>query len=133
VLNSALARDFFNLTKPEFALLLASFGCVVSFLWYRVNFGSRFRQSLGEERLADIGRNVAPNLRMFYATIQRSGRQKQPYEEPTGANQIPALARCASRQEALGQLQQDAPLHLRRWLEPGWSLLIVLKLWQGVA
>jgi hypothetical protein len=67
VLNSALALGFFNLQKQEYAFLLALFGLLVSFLWYRVNLGSKYWQSRWEERLAVIEKQVAPELHFFAA------------------------------------------------------------------
>jgi hypothetical protein len=89
VLNSALALGFFNLEKQEYALLLAFFGLLVSFLWFRVNLGSKYWQSRWEHRLKLTEKEVAPSLKFFAAdwkTIQedveeslKSGRGDKGY------------------------------------------------------
>lgn len=71
VLNSALAVGFFNLQKPlslqPYSLLLAGFGLLASFLWYRVNLGGKFWQSRWEQRLAKIETVLAPDIKFFAA------------------------------------------------------------------
>jgi|SRR3990172_3034147 len=71
VLNSALAVGFFNLQKSlplqHYSLLLAGFGLLASFLWYRVNLGSKFWQSRWEQRLAEIEKVLAPDVKFFSA------------------------------------------------------------------
>ncbi|MDT7807993.1 MAG: hypothetical protein QOJ70_1806 [Acidobacteriota bacterium] len=65
VLNSALALGFFNLQKREYQFFLATFGLIVSWLWFRVNLGSKFWQSRWEYRLREIENKIAPRLHFF--------------------------------------------------------------------
>ncbi len=52
-LNSALALGFFNLKEQGlYGLVMAIFGIIVSYLWVRVNLGSKFWQSRWERRLS---------------------------------------------------------------------------------
>ncbi len=67
VLNSALAIGFFNLKSPAFGILLAALGILASFLWYRVNLGSKFWQCRWEHRLHEVERQIAPNANFFAA------------------------------------------------------------------
>jgi hypothetical protein len=66
-LNTALAIGFFNVKDKGFMLLLALFGLIISFLWYRVNLGSKFWQSRWEQRLRVVEEQIAPNLNFFAA------------------------------------------------------------------
>jgi hypothetical protein len=67
VLNTALAVGFFKVDEIVYSLLLAALGVIVSFLWYRVNLGSKFWQSRWEERLKIAEVEVAPDLKFFAA------------------------------------------------------------------
>lgn len=67
VLNAALAVGFFRLTENKYAILLATLGALVSFLWYRVNLGSKYWQSRWEHRLKLKEEEIAPNLQYFSA------------------------------------------------------------------
>ncbi|MCR9908917.1 hypothetical protein NB545_15800 [Vibrio campbellii] len=73
-LNAALAIGFFRLSDSYYAYALACFGLFVSFLWFRVNLGSKYWQSRWEERLKIQEQIAAPNLDFFSAskaTIQQ--------------------------------------------------------------
>ncbi len=67
-LNSALAVGFFARELSQFTLLLASLGVLTSIIWYLVNLGSKYWQSRWEDKLAEIEKHVAPELRAFAAT-----------------------------------------------------------------
>jgi len=76
ILNSALAVGFFTRPQasgmPEYAVGLAIFGIVCSFLWIRINAGSKFWQSRWEHRLAELEKRlgVEPPPAMFAATFE---------------------------------------------------------------
>ena len=131
VLNSVLALGFFNLTKPEFSLLLAIFGWFVSFLWYRVNLGSKFWQSRWEERLADIERKVAPNLRMFsadYPTIETDVKNSLMRNPPKSKFRVWLNTQILKKPSVSFNMTL-----LSIFFVAGWSLLIIHKLWHCVA
>jgi hypothetical protein len=67
VLNSALAIGFFNLQKLWYVLFLAVFGLIVSWLWFRVNLGSKFWQLRWEQRLSEIEKEIYPERHFFAA------------------------------------------------------------------
>ena len=67
VLNAALAVGFFRLIDNKYSILLAFFGLLVSFLWYRVNLGSKYWQSRWEHRLKLKEEEIDPNLNFFSA------------------------------------------------------------------
>lgn len=68
VLNAALAVGFFRLTNDMYALLLAILGTFASFLWYRVNLGSKYWQSRWEHRLSEKEKEIADGLNFFSAS-----------------------------------------------------------------
>ena len=68
VLNAALAIGFFRLSENKYAILLATLGVLVSFLWYRVNLGSKYWQSRWEQRLKLKELEIAPDLQYFSAS-----------------------------------------------------------------
>ncbi|HGH6012980.1 TPA: hypothetical protein AB5H67_003567, partial [Vibrio cholerae] len=73
-LNAALALGFFRLDGSGYAYALACFGILVSYLWFRVNLGSKYWQSRWEERLKIQEQSAAPGLDFFSAskaTIQQ--------------------------------------------------------------
>jgi polyferredoxin len=63
VLNSALALGFFGLKTRSYEPWLAGFGLLVSLLWCGVNLGSKFWQSVWENRLSEIEKTIAPKLK----------------------------------------------------------------------
>lgn len=68
VLNAALAVGFFRLTNNMYAILLAILGTFVSFLWYRVNLGSKYWQARWEHRLHEKEKEIADGLNFFSAS-----------------------------------------------------------------
>ncbi|GHY52687.1 membrane protein [Vibrio cholerae] len=69
VLNATLALGFFKLdSEQEYALLLAFFGLLASFLWYRVNLGSKYWQSRWENRLKIREKLLSSDLELFSAS-----------------------------------------------------------------
>lgn len=70
VLNAALAIGFFRLADNKYSLLLACLGAFVSFLWYRVNLGSKFWQARWEYRLNQKEKEIANDLQFFSADSQ---------------------------------------------------------------
>lgn len=68
VLNSALAIGFFRLADNKYSLLLACLGAFVSFLWYRVNLGSKYWQARWEHRLNEKEKEIAQGLEFFSAS-----------------------------------------------------------------
>jgi hypothetical protein len=67
-LNSALAIGFFTREPSRVTLLLASLGALSSVLWYFVMLGSKYWQSRWEDKLAEIERVIAPDLKAFAAS-----------------------------------------------------------------
>ena len=67
-LTSAIAIGFFTLLPSPFAFVLAVLGCVVSFLWYLTNLGSKYWQSRWEEAAARLERECFPDVNLFSAT-----------------------------------------------------------------
>jgi hypothetical protein len=61
VLNSALALGFFSLKMRSYEYGLAVFGLLVSLLWCGVNLGSKFWQSVWENRLSKIEKKLHQN------------------------------------------------------------------------
>ncbi|OHU85382.1 MULTISPECIES: hypothetical protein [Pseudoalteromonas] len=73
VLNAALAIGFFRLSDNKYSILLACLGAFVSFLWFRVNLGSKYWQARWEHRLNKKENEIASDLEFFSAdstTIQ---------------------------------------------------------------
>jgi len=68
VLNAALAIGFFRLGDNKYSLLLACLGAFVSFLWYRVNLGSKYWQARWEYRLSKKEKEIANDLDFFSAS-----------------------------------------------------------------
>lgn len=68
VLNAALAIGFFRLADNKYSLLLACLGAFVSFLWYRVNLGSKYWQARWEHRLNEKEKEIAEGLNFFSAS-----------------------------------------------------------------
>jgi hypothetical protein len=66
VLNTAIGVGYFN-AEPYASFFLAIFGSIVSFLWFRVNLGSKFWQSRWEQRLSIVEKEIAPSLNFFAA------------------------------------------------------------------
>src|SRR5205807_4188517 len=66
-LNTALAIGFFKVEDKGYMLLLALLGLGVSWLWFRVNLGSKFWQSRWEQRLRLVEEQIAPDLKFFAA------------------------------------------------------------------
>ena len=80
VLNSGLALAYFSIQNVWISLAVAIFGLLSALLWYRTNLGSKFWQSRWEQRLAEIERRIAPDLKMFaadYQSIEEDVRQSQ--------------------------------------------------------
>lgn len=67
VLNSALAIGFFRLADDKYSILLAFLGMFVSFLWYRVNLGSKYWQARWEHCLNKKENEIAEGLGYFSA------------------------------------------------------------------
>jgi hypothetical protein len=131
VLNSALALGFFNLTKAGFSLSLAAFGWLVSFLWYHVNLGSKFWRSRWEERLAEIERQVAPNLGMFsadYPTIEADVRKSLNRNPPRGRFRVWLNTKVLQKPSVSFNMTL-----LSIFFILGWTVLIAVKLWQVLA
>ena len=74
VLNTAIALGFFNLQDHEFlriySLILAVFGILVSYLWYRVNLGGKFWQCRWEQRLSEVEKVLMPSAKFFAADYE---------------------------------------------------------------
>lgn len=68
VLNSALAIGFFSQKPSPLTLLLSALGFLASLLWYFVMLGSKYWQSRWEDKLAELEKKIAPDLRAFAAT-----------------------------------------------------------------
>ena len=71
VLNAALAIGFFRLADNKYSFLLACLGAFVSFLWYRVNLGSKYWQARWEQRLSEKEKEIAEELDFFSAAPAR--------------------------------------------------------------
>lgn len=67
ILNTALAIGFFKLEYISYRLVLGVFGFIVSYLWFRVNLGSKFWQSRWEERAKIIEKSLGKNMDLFSA------------------------------------------------------------------
>lgn len=67
ILNTALAIGFFKLEYISYRLMLGIFGFIVSYLWFRVNLGSKFWQSRWEERVKIIEKSLGKNVDLFSA------------------------------------------------------------------
>ncbi|MDP2681956.1 MAG: hypothetical protein Q8P28_03995 [Deltaproteobacteria bacterium] len=130
VLNSALALGFFNLQKQEFAFLLAVFGLFVSFLWYRVNLGSKYWQSRWEHRLYILEKKVAPNLDFFAADWKTI--QKDVEESLTNSQSNKGCFRKWLDKQVLNKPSVSYNMILLSLLFfIGWILLIAVRIWKG--
>lgn len=67
VLSTAAAVGFFTTDSAGEEIALALFGILISFLWFRVNLGSKFWQSRWEARLAILEKGLAPEAHLFAA------------------------------------------------------------------
>jgi len=67
VLNTAIAIGFFKLMADQssYSWLLAAIGLLVSYLWFRINLGSKFWQCRWEERLRLAEKNMGENIGFF--------------------------------------------------------------------
>lgn len=70
VLNAALAIGFFRLADNKYSILLACLGAFVSFLWFRVNLGSKYWQARWEHRLNKKEKEIAKELEYFSASSE---------------------------------------------------------------
>lgn len=68
VLNTAIAVGFFSLKDSVYQGVLSLFGILVSFLWFRVNLGSKYWQSRWEFRAAYLESALSDNINLFAAT-----------------------------------------------------------------
>ena len=68
VLNTAIAVGLFSVKEPVYAVILGAFGVVTSFLWFRVNLGSKYWQSRWEHRASTIEKQLGANVELFSAT-----------------------------------------------------------------
>jgi len=72
VLNTAIITGItlkLGAADPLGAIFIA-FGGFVSFLWYKVNLGSKFWQSRWEQRLHDIEKEISPNPKLFSTDLE---------------------------------------------------------------
>lgn len=58
VLNTAIAIGTFSRVHPEFQLPFAIFGIVISYLWFRVNLGSKYWQVRWEHKVAELEEKI---------------------------------------------------------------------------
>ncbi|MCH9705617.1 MAG: hypothetical protein K0U15_05790 [Proteobacteria bacterium] len=67
VLNTAIAVGFFNLESNQafFKIFLCIFGGIVTYLWIRINLGSKYWQVKWEEELKQIEKQINPKMQMF--------------------------------------------------------------------
>src|SRR5438552_16696563 len=66
VLNTAIGTGYFALGDDHhYAILLAAFGVVISWLWLMVNLGSKFWQSRWEKQL-EIAEDGLPQFAGFF-------------------------------------------------------------------
>ncbi len=74
VLNTAIAVGFFNLESNQaiFKIFLCIFGGIVTYLWIRINLGSKYWQSKWEEELEEIEKHITPNRPMFANNKKRN-------------------------------------------------------------
>lgn len=68
VLNTAIAVGLFSVKEPIYAVILGAFGVVTSFLWFRVNLGSKYWQSRWEHRAAEIEKQLGSSVELFSAS-----------------------------------------------------------------
>jgi len=67
-LNTALAIGFFGIKHSVgYPLLIGTLGVTTSYLWYRVNLGSKFWQSRWEHRLRIVEESIGTDLKFFAA------------------------------------------------------------------
>ena len=69
ILNAGLAGIFFGIKDNLYSIIFSIFGIIASFLWFRVNLGSKFWQSRWEYRLALKEKEINSNLNFFDAAI----------------------------------------------------------------
>lgn len=127
VLNSALALGFFNLQKQEYALLLAFFGLLVSFLWFRVNLGSKYWQSRWEHRLALIEKEFEPSLDFFAAdpeTIKNDVKESLKW----GSSDKGYFRRWLDKQVLKKPSVSYNMMLLSLFFCSGWTLLIIMRI-----
>jgi len=90
VLNSLLAAAFirFYATKESLFLscLLIVFGFVASFLWFRVNLGSKFWQTRWEEKLLQIEKKIDSDLKFFNTSNEPKQDVKNNFERAKKEN-----------------------------------------------
>ena len=67
VLNTAIAVGLFSVKEPVYAVILGTFGVVTSFLWFRVNLGSKYWQSRWEHRASTVEKQLGTNVDLFSA------------------------------------------------------------------
>ncbi|MGA7491641.1 MAG: hypothetical protein WB930_20045 [Syntrophobacteraceae bacterium] len=126
VLNSALALGFFNLKMPLYALFLAVFGFLASWLWYRVNLGSKYWQSRWEYRLRETEKKIDPNLKFFYVDDRRIFDSD--VEASMKFYEHKALQLWLDRQILKKPSVTYNMILLSIMFQLGWSILFVVKL-----
>ena len=70
VLNTAIAIGLFAIEKPEYQAALAVIGIFVSFLWFKVNLGSKYWQSRWEHRAKLLENQINKEIGMFSASSE---------------------------------------------------------------
>lgn len=67
-LNTAVAVGFFAEGVKDYQIYVGVFGLIVSFLWLRINNGSKYWQSRWEGRLKKAEENLNLNIEYFSAS-----------------------------------------------------------------
>lgn len=70
VVNTAIAAGaVLKITAAEpFSAIIALFGMAVSYLWYKVNLGSKFWHIRWEHKLKTLEKEIDPSLHLFNTT-----------------------------------------------------------------
>jgi uncharacterized membrane protein YciS (DUF1049 family) len=124
VLNSALALGFFTLQKWN-ALFLAASGLIVSWLWFRVNLGSKFWQSRWEYRLSEVEKKIDPELYFFAVdldTIKRDVEKSIENDKHEGR-----FRRWIDKQVRKKHSVSHNMTLLSVFFIVGWAILVVLS------
>ena len=74
VLNSGIVFAFFSIKDRIYAILFAFMGLLASALWFWVCLGSKYWQTLWEQRLSDFEKDHLPGLDLFSADSDRRDR-----------------------------------------------------------
>jgi len=104
-LNTAIAIGFFSTGHVIFNVILCGLGVAVSFLWVRVNLGSKYWQSRWEYKLRELEKNYNLSSKLFSATGEEMDddvRKELKYDTSKGWRQTlnrwimlkPSVSRC---------------------------------------